>query len=146
MIAMACLSSDQVVPHALLQGLAFAGSPVGACALLCTLCYLPQAGQSLAYLHTTWHLTAPMSWRLVSCRTHNVLVDLGSGSGASIKQYLQANQAKQQDIQIHAFEPDHWKIATLQTSLRQQHLNQQPAVHEAAVWVTDGMVPYTHHP
>ena len=69
-----------------------------------------------------------------------MLVDLGSGSGTSIKQYLQANQAQQQNIQIQAFEPDHTKIAELKASLAQIKHQQQATVHEAAAWVKDEMV------
>ena len=69
-----------------------------------------------------------------------MLVDLGSGTGDSIRQYLQANQARQQEIQIHAFEPDPAWMHELQVAFSQNKLHQQTTLHEAAVWVRDDQV------
>ena len=39
-------------------------------------------------------------------RSQHMLLDLGSGCGLSIQQYLHSNKAGQRDSQVHVFEPD----------------------------------------
>ncbi len=69
-----------------------------------------------------------------------MLLDLGSGSGHSIKQYLHANQARQHDIQIHAFEPDHLQLAQLRTALTESKQHQKATLHDTAVWTASEQV------
>ena len=69
-----------------------------------------------------------------------MLLDLGSGIGLSIKNYLHANQARQHDIQVHAFEPDPWKVAELRKFLTDSKLHKQPMVHDTAVWIANDQV------
>ncbi|DBA87852.1 TPA: hypothetical protein ACH3X1_004849 [Trebouxia sp. C0004] len=73
----------------------------------------------------------------------HMLLDLGSGSGLSIKNYLHANQARQHDIQVHAFEPDTWKVAQLRKFLTDSKLHKQPIVHDTAVWIANDQVSMT---
>lgn len=69
-----------------------------------------------------------------------MLLDLGSGTGLSIKNYLHANQARQHDIQVHAFEPNPWKVAQLRKFLTDSKLHKQPMVHDTAVWIANDQV------
>ena len=69
-----------------------------------------------------------------------MLLDLGSGIGLSIKNYLHANQARQHDIQVHAFEPDPWKVVQLRKFLTDSKLHKQPMVHDTAVWIANDQV------
>ncbi len=73
-------------------------------------------------------------------RGQHMLLDLGSGTGLSIKNYLHANQARQHDIQVHAFEPDPWKVAELRKFLTDSKLYKQPMVHDTAVWIANDQV------
>lgn len=85
---------------------------------------------------SVWGLTALPGY----ARGRHILLDLGSASGVSIKQYLRTNEAKQHHIQVHAFEPDPLQLAQLRTSLTRSKHHERAALHEAAIWVADEQV------
>ena len=73
-------------------------------------------------------------------RTQHVLLDLGSGSGLSIKQYLHSNKARQHDIQVHAFEPDPMKFRQLRKAVTDSKFKQQTVLHDTAIWIANEQV------
>ena len=77
---------------------------------------------------------------LLIYRRRRYLLDLGSGCGKAIKEFMQKNHAVEHELQIHAFEPNPAHHPKLRAALAQIKSHSPAILHEAAAWVSDEQV------
>lgn len=74
---------------------------------------------------------------LLAYRRQHILVDVGSGTGDSIKSFIQEHKALEHELQIFAFEPNPANLPRLKAALAHVKTSLPPVVHEAAAWTAD---------
>lgn len=80
---------------------------------------------------------------LLAFRRQHILLDVGSGTGDSIKSFIQEHKALEHELQIYAFEPNPANLPRLQAALVHVKTSWPPVVHEAAAWTADEEVSNT---
>lgn len=74
---------------------------------------------------------------LLVYRSQRYLLDLGSGCGNNIKEFVQKHKALEYELQIHAFEPSSVQLSKLRAALAQIKSRSPAILHEAAAWVSN---------
>lgn len=84
-----------------------------------------------------WWTLCGIRLLLIAYKRQHILLDLGSGSGARIRGFVQERKSVEHELQIHAFEPNPAALDRLRAALRHIKTSSPTVVHEAAAWIAD---------